>query len=256
MEEECTCSKAIPMSKFDWSFPEHDLTIAPSEAHVWRAWLDQDDFKQSNHETLLSPAEKVVANKFFFERDRNHYITSRVILRSLLGRYLSIDPGKIAIVRGQHGKPLLDNNPLQIEFNLSHSQGLGLFVFTTGNRIGIDIECVLPLSDFNQLAKSFLTPNEMEALSRLPEEIQLQGFYTAWTRKEALAKALGVGIGNILHKFEVTISPIEEPAINEIDQEITDGSHWKLLDLEPNPSYVAALAVETSEIFLRLYDFP
>ncbi len=244
------------MSKFNWSSPEHDVSLSPSELHVWRAWLDQDDHHQSDHQSLLSHAEIDVANKFFFARDRNRYINSRGILRCILGRYLSTEPHEITIDRGEHGKPLLEKSPYQMEFNLSHSRGLGIFVFAIGKRIGIDVEYIRPLSDYEQIAKFFLTSNEMEALCQLPEEIRLQGFYKAWTRKEAFVKALGVGIGNALHKFEVSVSPFEEPTINEIHQGIKDVSHWKLLDLEPAPSYVAALAVEASEFSLRLFDYP
>jgi len=239
----------------NWSLPEHDLTLSPSEVHVWRAKLDEEGRSQTIYKPLLSPDELIVANRFFFEHDRIRYITSRGTLRFILANYLSMDPQMISIVQGQFGKPLLENDPHHIQFNLSHSNGLGLFAFTIGHRIGIDVERILPLRDFEQIADFFLSPNEMEALDRLPGESRLDGFYAAWTRKEAFVKALGVGIGNSLDKFEVNVSPDEEPVITALHQEIANGSVWRLLDLKPDPNYAAALAVDSDEISLRLFDF-
>jgi 4'-phosphopantetheinyl transferase len=247
---------ANPMSKVRWSFPEHDLSLSPSEVHIWRAWLDEEGTSHANIKEILSSDEIKVANNFFFERDRRRYITSRGALRSALSRYLKTTPQEISLVRGQYGKPLLEHHPQQIEFNLSHSQELVLFAFTVGHRIGIDVERILPLNDFEQIAEFFLSPTERYALAQLPEEIRLKGFYAAWTRKEAFTKALGVGIGNIWDKFEVNVSPIEGPAIKKISKEITDGSNWRLLEVEPATGYVATLAVEANEFSLRHFDHP
>jgi 4'-phosphopantetheinyl transferase len=247
---------ANPMSKARWSFPKHDLSLSPSEVHIWRAWLDEKGPSHADFIEILSSDEIKVASKFFFERDRKRYITSRGTLRCVLGRYLTIDPHEISFVRGQYGKPSLEDHPQLIEFNLSHSKELALFAFTIGHRIGIDVECILPIDDFEQVANFFLSPTEREALAQLPEEIRLKGFYAAWTRKEALTKALGVGIGDAWDKFEVNVSPVEGPAIKKISKDIAGGSNWQLLKVEPDPGYVATLAVETSEISLHFFDYP
>ena len=244
------------MSKVRWSVPEHDMSLSPPEVHIWRAWLDEERTPQANFKEILSPDEIKVANNFFFERDRKRYITSRGTLRHVLSRYLSTDPQAISFVRGPYGKPSLEHHPQHIEFNLSHSQEIALFAFTVRNRIGIDVECILPLDDFEQIAEFFLSPTEREALGQLPEEIRLKGFYAAWTRKEAFTKALGVGLGNAWDKFEVSVSPTEGPVIKKISKSITDSTSWQLLQVEPAPGYLATLAVENGEVSLRLFDYP
>jgi 4'-phosphopantetheinyl transferase len=245
-----------PMSIVNWSFPGHDPSLSPPEVHIWKAWLDEERTSQADFKEILSPDEIKVATNFFFERDRRRYINSRGTLRSILSRYLSSDPQEISFVRGPYGKPSLEPHPQHIAFNLSHSQELALFAFTVSHRIGIDVECILPLDDIEQIAEFFLSPTEREALAQLPEEIRLKGFYAAWTRKEAFTKALGAGIGNAWDKFEVNVSPNEEPAIIKISGDIDEGSNWQLVELEPAPGFVANLAVETSEISLRLFDCP
>jgi 4'-phosphopantetheinyl transferase len=244
------------MSEFNWSFPEDGTSLSQSEVHIWRVWLNQELRSLPNHEVMLSPDELKVASKFFFDRDRNRYIVGRGTLRSILARYLDIHPQKILIVQGQYGKPLLDNNPQQIEFNLSHSQNLALFAFTIGHQIGIDVESILPIPDFENTARTFLSSNEMKAFLQLPDEIRLHGFYSVWTRKEALSKALGVGIGNALEKLEISIAPNEKPTLKETHRVIVNGSDWHLLDLRPAPDFIATLAIDCSEFTLRLLDFP
>ena len=41
----------------------------------------------------------------------------------------------------------------------------------------------------------------------------MEGLLACWTRKEALLKATGEGIGGALGKVEVTLTPWEEPEI-------------------------------------------
>jgi 4'-phosphopantetheinyl transferase len=243
------------MLELNWSRPENDISLSKIEVHVWRMWLEEKSSLFTNHKDMLSPDELKVANKFFFDRDRNRYIIGRGTLRSILARYLSKHPQDISIVQGQHGKPALEDNLQQIEFNLSHSHDLALYAFTIGHRIGIDVEHILPINDFENTARSFLSSNELEALYQLPSELRLQAFYSAWTCKEAFSKALGVGIGFDLGKFEIKVSPDEEPTIMEIPDTIANGSDWHLLKLQPAPNYAAALAIDYGEIALRLFDF-
>ncbi|MEU5539631.1 4'-phosphopantetheinyl transferase superfamily protein [Streptomyces sp. NPDC020362] len=59
--------------------------------------------------------------------------------------------------------------------------------------IGVDVEVVRPLS-FVNLARRWFDPAEAAWLARRPEDHRPEDFYRLWTAKEALGKALGVGL--------------------------------------------------------------
>jgi 4'-phosphopantetheinyl transferase len=79
-------------------------------------------------------------------------------------------------------------------------------------------------------------------------------FFNAWTRKEAILKALGAGIAWPLSDVEVTLAPGELASLLGIGAGGGEGVHWTLRALEPAPGYVAALAVEGAIEALELWD--
>jgi 4'-phosphopantetheinyl transferase len=115
--------------------------------------------------SLLCPAERERAARFRFERDRRRYIVARARLRQLLGARLGVRPEAIEITHGMKGKPRLADGGLH--FNLSHSDDVALYAFSSACELGADIEAI-----------------HGEPLS----------FLYRWTRTEALAKALGAGL--------------------------------------------------------------
>ena len=82
------------------------------------------------------------------------------------------------------GKPFLSEGPA---FSLSHSGDFCVLAVGEG-RVGVDIERM----DKANLQALYVIANEAEQAWIL-EKDQLLRFYTLWTRKEALAKAVGTG---------------------------------------------------------------
>ena len=83
---------------------------------------------------VLSAQEQEKANSFRQEQGRMHFIASRILLRSFLGRYLNYPADKLLFETGEHGKPYLClNNPNlpQVHFNLSHSGKFVALAFST-----------------------------------------------------------------------------------------------------------------------------
>ncbi len=76
---------------------------------------------------VLSEAERGRAARFHFHRDAIRWAISRVVLRSILGRYLCVEPRTVRFQCGPRGKPelaMLEEE--QIQFNAAHSEGFGL----------------------------------------------------------------------------------------------------------------------------------
>jgi 4'-phosphopantetheinyl transferase len=227
------------------SFPPN-LKLKDNEVHVWKASLDQPESIVQMLEQRLSVDEKQRAGRFYFEKDRRHFIIGRGLLRTILGWYLSIEPIQIRFRYGRNGKPELSDNfgEVTIKFNLSHSDNIAFYGFTRSGRIGVDIERVRAIPDMEQIGARFFSEKENAFFRSLPSSKKAATFYNCWTRKEAFIKAVGDGLTLPLNTFDVTFVP-GEPAELTIDVgNLHEGTHWSLHALKPAPGYVGAIAVE------------
>jgi 4'-phosphopantetheinyl transferase len=198
---------------------------------------------------LLSHDEQARANRFYLERDRRRFIVARGALRTILGRYLGVEPGQLRFRYESHGKPFLsdDLGAGELRFNLAHSNELALYAFTCGREIGIDVEYIHPVPDVEQIAARFFSVNENAALRMLPESQRLEAFFDCWTRKEAYIKALGEGLTQPLDQFQVSLIPGERAqllSVNDVPEKVM---RWSMATLSPAPGYVGALAVKGAD---------
>ena len=213
------------------------------EAHIWRADLELNECFQSSFLQLLSPDEKNRAQKFRFAKDSRNFITARGILRSLIGKYLEINPAEISFQYSEFGKPsIADNNYLH--FNISHSQNIALFAFTKKFNIGVDVEFVNPDIEVKDIATNFFSTNEIMNLLALPEKQQTLGFFNCWTRKEAFIKAVGEGLSFPLDKFEVSLEPDKPAKLLATDWDPKAVSKWSIYSMSPGANFVGSLVIE------------
>jgi len=147
---------------------------------------------------LLKSDELERANRYYFERDRNRFITSRGALRILLGKYLKKNPTDIEFTITVNKKPSLKEPLNSLYYNTSHSENYILFAFAN-SEIGIDVEKVDTCFDWNDILQSGFSKDEIVWVqqSKSPKD----SFYLLWTRKEALAKAIGKGLQDNLSIF-------------------------------------------------------
>jgi len=134
------------------------------------------------------PMRMEKARKFRFERDRLLCIGAGLLLQ----RFANIrDESELRT--GPYGKPFSPNGPA---FSLSHSGDWCALVTGEGD-VGMDIEKM----DENHLsvAPVVFTPDERTWLAAE----SLERFYTLWTLKESLMKAVGLGFRLPPDSFEV-----------------------------------------------------
>jgi 4'-phosphopantetheinyl transferase len=205
----------------------------------------------------LSEDEGARAARFYFQKDREHFIVARGLLRSILGRYLDSEPSTLRFSYSNYGKPaLVGAEEAALRFNLSHSGGLALLAVTRGREIGVDLERVRPDFVDDQIAERFFSPREVARLRALPPGVQLEAFFTCWTRKESYIKAHGEGLSLPLDGFDVTLTPGEPAALLSTRGDLREAALWSLRALHPWPGYVAALAVEGHDWQLKTWRWP
>src|SRR5687768_10731257 len=229
-----------------WYKPPDNLALSADEVHVWRASLNQLHLTLQYLHGILASEERERAARFYFERDRNHFIASRGLLRVILGRYLNLQPGRLQIKYSSYGKPFLadDCGGEWLRFNVSHSGELALYAFSRGRELGIDIEEIRPEIAHQQIAADFFSKQEIDALQALPAHLQQEAFFLCWTRKEAYIKGIGEGLSFPLHSFDVSLTPGAPASLLAVRGDAEEAAHWTLQALEPGPNYRATLVVE------------
>jgi phosphopantetheine--protein transferase-like protein len=115
----------------------------------------------------------------------------------VLAGYLGVDPGAVRFVAGPHGKPAAVGAGTSIDWNLSHSDELAVIVVARGAQVGVDVERLRPLARVDALARLVCSAAEVAALGALPASERSDAFLRLWSRKEALAKATGAGLGGL-----------------------------------------------------------
>ncbi len=145
---------------------------------------------------LLSDAEKERSEQFNSFKHRKKFIASHGFLHAALGYYIDTSAEDIKFSYKDNGKPVLidEQNPQQLQFNMSHSGNIAILAICRNQSVGIDIEFIQRKSDWHGISKRFFTPNEQQALFKLPEAQQKDAFYQIWTRKEAHMKVTGEGL--------------------------------------------------------------
>ena len=206
--------------------------LRPGEVHVWSAHLNDVSEELRN---ALSPSEWIRAQRFHFDRDRARYVAGRGLLRSILGRYLDLDPRDIRFAQGPYGKPELEGMATSLSFNLSHSDDLMLLAVTHARAVGIDLEVMREDVPFQTLADYYFEPEDAWGLRMLPAEQRAWKFYEMWTSTEARLKASGHGFGQGVRVLEP--------------------DRWSLLKLTPAEGYAAALAVEGNDFQIECWSW-
>lgn len=219
--------------------PPDRLALGDEAAHVWRIALDGERERAEELALLLSDDERARAARFRFDRHRRHYIVGRATLRRILGLYLELAPDEVAFRYGPRGKPELSGREgAPLDFNLSHSGDLALCVVARWP-VGIDLERLREVPDADLIAARFFTPAEV-ALQRVAINRDA-AFLRQWTRKEAIIKAVGVGLSMPLDSFDV--SSLGRGPIRLAEDSGDANNAWHVVDIEAAAGYVAALAL-------------
>jgi len=235
---------------------EHPL-LRGDDLHVWRAVLDQPASVVQSFLSILSSDERRRSGNYYFPKDRDSFVIARGVLRTLLGRYLNMQPDQLRFCYGAQGKPGLTvpSGTDQIRFSVSHAHKLALCALTRNREIGVDVEYVREDLANTEIAERFFSRREAAMLRALPIERRAEGFFNCWTRKEAYVKARGMGLSLPLDQFDVSVGPGEGAAILSTQESSKEALAWSLRDLAPAHGYVGALAVAGGNWRLSCWDW-
>ncbi len=113
-----------------------------------------------------------------------------------------------------------------MRFSVSHSGEIALFAFSEAREVGVDIEALRPIESADTIAAHILSRGELRAYAAARDKVA--AFLRFWTRKEALAKALGDGLSIPPEKLEPSRAP-----------------GWRVHSFCPLSGFIAAVACHT-----------
>lgn len=195
--------------------PRVEIFLAEVEAEAVSTRID-----------LLSPPERAKASRLALPARRAEFILGRSLLRQAVGARLRLRPSEVPISESPSGKPTLPGST-GLHVSVSHSAG-SILAAVSDLPVGIDLERIRPIGTIEEISHRFFSKSESAAIREAPEERRLPLFFEIWTRKEAVAKALGSGLSRF-PRFSVLPRP--EPP-----------SEWRIGDLRLGSGFAAAVA--------------
>lgn len=177
--------------EINWRRYGSNFTLQPGDVHVWKinaAKQFTSLFKE--HRSILSIKEILKAQQFFWEKDFKSYLTRRIFLRILLGKYLKVKASQIQFNLEAKKPEIISDRPLR--YSLSYS-GAHILISMALCETGIDIEKIKPNFDYKPILNDCFADEEIEVIENTAEDSR-RNFFIQWTRKEALLKYTGQGI--------------------------------------------------------------
>lgn len=224
-----------------------DLPSLATTAHLWVVAADAPPDSETGLRFLqmLSFDERARFEQFHFARDRQRFLLSHALVRSVLSYYCKLPPRDWHFTEGSGIRPEIANvvgTNLELRFNLTHTRGLVACVVTREADCGVDAEDCHSLQDLTELANYTLHPRELQAFSGISEPNRLDSFLSFWTAKEACMKACGRGLTLVPNSFALAIS---NDSLSARVLEAPDGLNWRITLLRPTPMHHLAVALDS-----------
>ncbi|GFE85704.1 4'-phosphopantetheinyl transferase family protein [Steroidobacter agaridevorans] len=232
------------------TLPPRDTLVA-SERHidVWLAYYHDiaDPELHRNYRALLTEEERGKEFRFYFPDDQRRYLVTRALVRTVLSRYLHVQPTDWRFANNRYGRPEIANlsrDECGLSFNISHTRGLIALGVTKHRELGVDVENLRTREVALGVADRFFAKTEVDELATVPKERQQDRFFEYWTFKESYIKARGMGLSIPLGQFSFHYP--HERAVNlAVAPELgDDASRWSFWQYRPTDEYLMAVCAE------------
>lgn len=182
-----------------YALPRHNFLARrdPCGAAVILAGLDL--LPCLHPEKHLSLMEQAKASRFWFRRDRERCRLAHTLKRLALADPMSLAPHDLIFHQDQGGKPSLSHSG-RLEFSLSHA-GSWAAIAIAQSPCGVDLEPMASAEFRSYPVEAALHPKELNEWDRSADPDAY--FLRIWTGKEALSKALGLGLSMDFRSFSL-----------------------------------------------------
>src|SRR5688572_15805989 len=228
------------------------LLASEHRIDVWLAYYADisDPQLHAHYRALLTEEERSKEFRFYFADDQRRYLVTRAMVRTVLSRYLHVQPTDWRFSNNQWGRPEIANLALDecgLRFNISHTKGLIALGVTYRRELGVDVENLRTRDVSLEIADRFFAEPEVAELASAPKERQQDRFFEYWTFKESYIKARGMGLSIPLGQFSFHY-PHERAVHIAIDPKLgDDANRWSFWQYRPTEEYLMAVCAERRE---------
>lgn len=164
---------------------------------------------------LVEPRAVDVAILTFEERAHYHAVygnsksgalavRTRAALRRMLAREIGVPPHLVPLRLDAHGKPhCLHPLASDLDFSVSHADDCSVISLGEADGVGVDVEKIPDEDPSDENLSIVFNPEEYRDWSVLSPAKRLTAFTQAWTIKEAVLKAIGLGLDGSPHDITV-----------------------------------------------------
>jgi 4'-phosphopantetheinyl transferase len=200
----------------------------------------------------LSAQDLERAARFRFPEDRARFVLGRRLLAALIRDHRRLPPQPLDLALTEQGRPYLADDPA-LAFSISHAGDVVAVALALHARVGIDVESLDRTLKLDPLAERIFNAADLARFRALPPETKHNGFFRAWTGKEAILKAQGIGLFGGVQAISV---PMDEDARIAIIDGAEPGA-WQLIPLAVPAGYLGAVACDDlrKTIQVREYTF-
>lgn len=214
------------------------VRVAVAEVDDWLAW--QDDAW-----ALLDVHEHARASRQRLSHERAERALAYALHRLLLADALRCEPASVPLYRDANGCPRLEGDVAWT--SLSHAGGLLAFAVGDTGPVGVDIEPASRDRAMDEIAGSICHADEWTSVGSMPASLRATALLELWVRKEAMLKAVGVGLDVPMTSFVAPHSGAAQvPGFDAC---------WRVSRIDAGPQAVAAVAaaegVEIEHVWLR-----
>ncbi len=196
-----------------------------------------------------TPQEQQEAGRYVHIEDAARHLAGRALARRLLRAAFGQDSAA-EFARSPYGKPFCPGIPA--DFSISHSGSMVWVALCQCASVGIDVERMRLLPDAAELTSQLHPQEQKDLLSLPPAELQA-AFYRCWTRKEAVIKAVGMGLSMPLQSFSVHTGPQESGWIASFTANpahdtatiLEVGGQWTSRDIRTTAGYQCSVAAHS-----------
>ena len=194
----------------------------------------------------LSEQDRDRALRFRFREDRARLVLGRRLLAVLLREELGLSAQMLTLT--DKGRPYLPDRP-EVAFSISHAGDLVAVALTIGAQVGVDIESLNRRVQLDPLAERIFNAADLARFRAVPEAGKTRAFFRAWTGKEAVLKALGLGLFGGVAEISVSLDGAAETI------RAGGGLAWHIQPLNVPEGYVGAVACDDPRRSIRARDF-
>jgi 4'-phosphopantetheinyl transferase len=190
----------------------------------------------------LTPTEIARSERLTRAADRAAFTVTRAALRQILARELDIEPCAVRLAEPELGKPRLCPSHArdEIDFSVSHTDGLSVIALSRHVAVGADIERCRPVPESLKIATEIFGDDAARTLAALSPSEQDVAFLRLWTAGEAYVKATGIGLALRRRRIPICIEP--DGTQIALSQGCAERGAWRFAFIDAPVGYIGCLA--------------